>query len=330
MCPSFPSRHFCTRPVPHHPDLQRQFRHAQEAGGYPQAHPPVTGGSLVVWPSPPQTQVMSPTSPTSPIKRIWSTIRSTSPTTTQISGAQTTSPWFPTVQEVCRIRSIKQQPWSRSKVSFLFGHTTSQVTGVGHVSSRSSHRETEAELDWESVATTLVCSQSKGKRDRELKFVRALRDRDNLQKILDGKVDLGIQGERCSGWGGDWDEELGKAIIGIILCRRSINNLNLSGFDGSLDASEIHPRRISAKEGVDIIKERGFLFPAADGTAKLSGREHEFRVPTPRREQTVRSEELSGGDSRRTGRASTDGIERWRWSLCRLLVDSRWLHLSSS
>ena len=33
-----------------------------------------------------------PSSPTSPITRTWCTIRSTSPTTTQMSGAQTTSP----------------------------------------------------------------------------------------------------------------------------------------------------------------------------------------------------------------------------------------------
>ena len=32
----------------------------------------------------------------------------------------------------------------------------------------------------------------------------------------------------------------------------------------------------------------------ADDTAKLSGRDHEFREPTPRREQPVRSESLSG------------------------------------
>ena len=34
--------------------------------------------------------------------------------------------------------------------------------------------------------------------------------------------------------------------------------------------------------------------------------------------------------SRWTGRSSTDRINRWRWSPCRLLVDSRWLQLSSS
>ena len=36
-----------------------------------------------------------------------------------------------------------------------------------------------------------------------------------------------------------------------------------------------------------------FIFPVAGGTAKLSGRDHEFRDPTLRREQTVRSEDLS-------------------------------------
>ena len=37
-----------------------------------------------------------------------------------------------------------------------------------------------------------------------------------------------------------------------------------------------------------------FVFPLADGTSKLSGRDHEFRVPTLRWEQPVRSEDLSG------------------------------------
>ena len=42
------------------------------------------------------------------------------------------------------------------------------------------------------------------------------------------------------------------------------------------------------------LKEKEFIFPVADGTAKLSGRDHEFRQPTLRRQQTVRSEDLSG------------------------------------
>ena len=38
-----------------------------------------------------------------------------------------------------------------------------------------------------------------------------------------------------------------------------------------------------------------FIIPEADGTAKLSGRDCKFREPALRREQTVRSEYLSGG-----------------------------------
>ena len=36
-----------------------------------------------------------------------------------------------------------------------------------------------------------------------------------------------------------------------------------------------------------------FTFPAAAHTAKLSRRDHDFQEPTPRREQTVRSEDFS-------------------------------------
>ena len=64
------------------------------------------------------------------------------------------------------------------------------------MSSRPSHQETEVELDRESVATTLFSSQSSGNRDRQLNFVHALRDRENLQKILERKVDSAVQGEK--------------------------------------------------------------------------------------------------------------------------------------
>ena len=53
-----------------------------------------------------------------------------------------------------------------------------------------------------------------------------------------------------------------------------------------LDTSEIHLRRINAKE---TQKENEFIFPVPDGTAKLSGSDYEFREPTPRRKQTERS-----------------------------------------
>ena len=61
-----------------------------------------------------------------------------------------------------------------------------------------------------------------------------------------------------------------------------------------LDASEIYPRRINAKELFITQTEVEFIFPVAHGTAKLSGRDYEFREPTLRRTQTVGSEDLSG------------------------------------
>ena len=80
-----------------------------------------------------------------------------------------------------------------------------------------------------------------------------------------------------------------------------------------LDASEIYPRRINAKVILIRQKDDEFIFPFPDGTAKMLGRDHEFGEPTLRREQTVRSEDLSGelqsepGESQLT--ESTDDAE---------------------
>ena len=46
-----------------------------------------------------------------------------------------------------------------------------------------------------------------------------------------------------------------------------------------LDASDMYPRRIEAKEVLISQKDYEFVFPFADETAKLSERDHEFRVP---------------------------------------------------
>ena len=62
----------------------------------------------------------------------------------------------------------------------------------------------------------------------------------------------------------------------------------------NMDASEIHPRRINAKEVLTPQRKEDFIIPVRDGTAKLSVRDHEFREPTQRREQPVGSEALSG------------------------------------
>ena len=51
-----------------------------------------------------------------------------------------------------------------------------------------------------------------------------------------------------------------------------------------LDASEIYPRRLNAKEVLATQKDGEFVFPVADGSAKLSGRDYECQEPTVRRE----------------------------------------------
>ena len=61
-----------------------------------------------------------------------------------------------------------------------------------------------------------------------------------------------------------------------------------------LDASEMYPRRINAKEVLISHKRDEFIFLAADGTAKLSGRDYEFRESTLWLGQTVWIEDVSG------------------------------------
>ena len=60
------------------------------------------------------------------------------------------------------------------------------------------------------------------------------------------------------------------------------------------DASETYPRRLNAKEVLITTKNGEFIFPVADGSAKLSGRDYEFQEPTLRREYSVKRANLSG------------------------------------
>ena len=96
-----------------------------------------------------------------------------------------------------------------------------------------------------------------------------------------------------------------------------------------LDATDFYPRRIIAKEMLTRKKDDMFILPIADGTAKLLGKVNEIREPSLRQESTIRSEDL-WRSSTRIGRVSTDRTNRWRSSPRRLVVDPRWLHLSSS
>ena len=60
-----------------------------------------------------------------------------------------------------------------------------------------------------------------------------------------------------------------------------------------LDASETNPRRLNAKEVLITQKDGEFIFPVADGSTNLLGRDYEFQEPTLRRESTVKRENLT-------------------------------------
>ena len=76
------------------------------------------------------------------------------------------------------------------------------------------------------------------------------------------------------------------------------------------DASDVHPRRINAKEILIRQTDDEFIFPIADGTAKLSGKDYEFREFSLRREPTRKERRSQWRTSRRTGRVSTDRNHR--------------------
>ena len=98
-----------------------------------------------------------------------------------------------------------------------------------------------------------------------------------------------------------------------------------------MDASEKLSSENQCERSTDITKEREeFILPVADGTAKLSGRDCEIPSTHSKAGRTCKEWRPQWTTSRRTWTASTDRIKRWRWSPCRLLVDARWLHLSSS
>ena len=69
----------------------------------------------------------------------------------------------------------------------------------------------------------------------------------------------------------------------------------------NLGASEIHARRLNAKEIITPRSGEHFIFPLADGTVKLSGRDDGTRKSTLTRDEPARSEDLRGdiSESRR-------------------------------
>ena len=75
----------------------------------------------------------------------------------------------------------------------MFGFYKPQETdGRGHVLSRTCIWKQDAVFDKESVATMIFSSRSKGKRDRDTNDMHSLKDRADLQKILERKVDSAV------------------------------------------------------------------------------------------------------------------------------------------
>ena len=64
--------------------------------------------------------------------------------------------------------------------------------------SRTSIKETCADIDRETVLSSLLGSTSKGKRDRDQNVVQAWRDRQNLHKILERNAELAVRGEKLA------------------------------------------------------------------------------------------------------------------------------------
>ena len=66
------------------------------------------------------------------------------------------------------------------------------------VDRRESIMETCADLDRETVVSTLFRPESKAKRDRDQNVVQSLRDRENLHKILERTLELAVRGEKMA------------------------------------------------------------------------------------------------------------------------------------
>ena len=58
-----------------------------------------------------------------------------------------------------------------------------------------------------------------------------------------------------------------------------------------MDASELHARRLNAKEVLTPQRNGNFIFPVADGTVEIFGREQRLRTSTLTQEQPERGEE---------------------------------------
>ena len=148
--------------------------------------------------------------------------------------------------------AFQQQPKKKedSRVSSVFGHPGLGKLSACRVSGRPGLQETGAEMDRESVATTLFQFTVDRKGDRDTNVAHSLRDRKISKRSLNGKLT----------WPSEEREKLSKNFIRLRLrlrreigkreilishVKRSIKNVNLCDFsyikqvDGQIRLREI-------------------------------------------------------------------------------------------
>ena len=85
-----------------------------------------------------------------------------------------------------------------SQIGALGTSLTKVLADRDSVASKTSIKETCADMDRETVVSSLFESVSKEKRDRDLNVVQTLKDRQNLHKILERKAELAVRGEKLA------------------------------------------------------------------------------------------------------------------------------------
>ena len=84
------------------------------------------------------------------------------------------------------------------------------------------------------------------------------------------------------------------------------------------------------KTSTNATKGRDFHIPSCRGHSKIVRKRQRIARTHSKARTSCRKRRSQWRTSRRTGRSSTDSMKRWRWSRERVLVYSKWLHLSSS
>ena len=94
------------------------------------------------------------------------------------------------------VASRSSQHTAASTVPTLGTSLTKVLADCDSVASRASIMETCADMNRETVVSSVLGSVSKGKRDRDQNVVQTLRDRQNLHKNLERKAELAVRREK--------------------------------------------------------------------------------------------------------------------------------------